>query len=399
MWLGAKRVETIFCTILSLCFFVIFVTHKAQAGDFVTKLADKVEFNGFVRFIAGYSDNLPDDMHNVLSDGSRHDPFWVNSAGFTRLRFTITGPEVEGWKTRGFVDGDFRGSSGDAAGLRMRQGWTGIKNPDEDWEFFFGQKESILCSMISYRYTLSLEGNIGAGTLYQRSPGIQAFRYLGPYHVAVEIMKASDAGPGTGKLNDSYSDQPSYTLRSGYRGKDFEGWLAFRYDNSDESFTPEDLDKYTNNAGWLFTGEAEWRLKPLALYGTWYVGEGSAYPHVFRQFEDDGGSLQNLILINRKEDETMGAMVGVRSTINKLSLALSAGYMEVEDEDGSWANIVGRDTKEKHVGQVTYRLATKYHLSESFWLGLAFVYSQMSGMPEAEHYKGQSCLMHVNYSF
>ena len=30
----------------------------AQAGEFVTKLADKVEFSGFVRFITGYSDNL-----------------------------------------------------------------------------------------------------------------------------------------------------------------------------------------------------------------------------------------------------------------------------------------------------------------------------------------------------
>ncbi len=387
-----------FCTILPLCFVVIF-THKAQAGDFVTKLADKVEFSGFVRFIGGYSDNLPDDMHNILSDRSRHDPFWVNSAGFSRLRFAITDAEVARWKTRGFVDGDFRGSSGDGANLRIRQAWMGIKSPDKDWEVFFGQKESILCSMISYRYTLSLEGNIGAGTLYQRSPGIQAFRYFGPWHVAFEIMKASDAGPGTGKLNDSYSDQPSYTLRSGYKGEDFEGWLSLRYDDSKESFKPEDLGKYTNNAGWLFTGEAEWRLEPVALYGTWYAGEGSAYPHIFRQFEDDGGPLQNLILINTKADKTRGGMVGVRRTINKFSLALSAGYMEVEDNDGSWTNIVGRDTKGESLDQVTYRLGMKYQLVKSAWLGLEVVYSELSGMPEARDYEGKSCLMHVNYSF
>jgi predicted porin len=281
----------------------------------------------------------------------------------------------------------------------MRQALVGIKSPDEHWEFLFGQEESILCSMISYRYTLSLEGDIGAGTLYQRSPGIQAFRYFGPYHVAFEIMKASDAGPGTGKLNDSYSDQPSYTLRSGYEGENFEGWLSCRYDNSKESFKPEDLDKHTSNAGWLFTGEAEWRLKPVALYGTWYVGEGSAYPHIFRQFEDDGGSLENLILINSKEDKTRGAMVGVRSTINKLSLALSAGYTDIEDKDGSWTDVVGRDTEGESLGQTTYRLVTKYQLGEPLWVGLEFVYAEISGMPEAKDYKGQSFLMHVNYSF
>jgi len=371
----------------------------AQAGEFVTKLADQVEFSGFVRFIAGYSDNLVDDMHNIISDRSEHDPFWVHTAGFTRLRFSITGPDAEGCKTRGFVDGDFRGSGGDGAKLRMRQAWMGIKSPDENWELFFGQKESILCSMISYKYTLSLEGDIGAGTLYQRSPGIQLFRYFGPYHTALGIMKASGAGPGTGKLNDGYSDQPSYTLRSGYKGEDFEGWLAFRYDNSKESFRPEDLDKYTNNAGWLLTGEAEWRLKPLSLYGTWYWGEGSAYPHIFRKFEDDGGPLQNLILINSKEDKTRGAMVGVRSTINRFSVALSAGYMEVEDGDGSWADIVRRDTEGKSLDQMTYRLVTKYQFGKALWVGLEFVHSELSGMREAEDYKGQSCLMHINYNF
>lgn len=371
----------------------------AQAGEFVTKLADRVEFSGFVRFITGYSDNLPDDMHNIISDRSKNDPFWVTSAGFSRLRFTITGPEVERWKTRGFVDGDFRGSGGDGAKLRMRQAWMGINSPDEDWELFFGQKESILDSMISYKYTLSLEGNIGAGTLYQRSPGIQLFRHFGPYHVAFEMMKASDAGPGTGKLNDSYSDQPSYTLRSGYKGEDFDGWIACRYDNSKESFKAEDLGRYTNNAGWLLTGEAEWRLDPLALYGTWYVGEGSAYPHIFRQFKDDGGPLQNLILINCKKDKTKGAMVGVRTTINKFFIALSAGYVEVKDEDGSWTDVVGRDTRGKTLDQVTYGLAAKYLIAKPLWVGLECVYSEFSGMPEAEDYKGSSCLMHLNYSF
>jgi hypothetical protein len=386
------------CPILILCM-LLFLTCKAQAGDFVTKVAEEVEFSGFVRYVGGYSDNLPDDMHNVLSDSSKHDPFWVNSAGFSRIRFSITGPEATGWRTKGFVDGDFRGSAGDGAGLRVRQAWMGVMSPSEDWELFFGQKESILCSMISYKYTLSLEGYIGAGTLYQRSPGIQAMRHFGPYHVALEIMKASDAGPGTGKLNNNYSNQPSCTLRSGYKGETFEGWLAFRYDNSKESFAPESLNTYTSTAGWLLTGEAEWRLKPLALYGTWYVGKGSSYPHIFRQFDADGGPLQNLTLIDSKNDRTRGGMIGVRRSFDRISFALSAGIMEVEDKNGGWSGVTGRDTAGETLAQATYRLVAKYEITKPLWIGIEFVYSDMWGMPEASDYKGKSCLMHTNYDF
>ncbi len=92
-------------------------------------------------------------------------------------------------------------------------------------------------------------------------------------------------------------------------------------------------------------------------------------------------------------------MVGVKSTINKLSLALSAGYMDIEDKDGSWTDVVARDTEAESLDQTTYRLAAKYQFGEPLWVGLEFVYSEVSGMPEAKDYKGQSFLMHVNYSF
>jgi len=92
-------------------------------------------------------------------------------------------------------------------------------------------------------------------------------------------------------------------------------------------------------------------------------------------------------------------MVGVRSTINRFSVALSAGYMEVEDGDGSWTNIVGRDTEGKSLDQMTYRLVTKYQFGKALWAGLELVHSELSGMREAEDYKGQSCMMHINYNF
>ncbi|MBE9581581.1 MAG: porin [Proteobacteria bacterium] len=371
----------------------------AQAGEFVTRIADKVEFSGFARFITGFSDNLPDDMHNIISDSSRHDTSFITSAGFSRLRFTITGPEVEGWKTRGFVDGDFRGSGGDGAKLRMRQAWVGIKDPNDHWDIYFGQKESILDSMISYKYTLSLEGLIGAGTLYQRSPGMQIFRHFGPYHIAAEVMKASDAGPGTGKLNENYSDQPSCTVRTGYKDDALEGWLAFRYDDSEESYEPDKLGQDTNNAGWLLTGEGEWQIHPFALYATGYIGEGSAYPHIFRTFDDDGGPLSGLTMINSNKDETWGAMLGARVTIDKFAFAASFGLAEVEDGDNSWAAIVGRDTRGESLKETTVRGNAKYNWNPALWFGLEYVHSELSGMPEADNYKGDSCLLHVNYSF
>jgi len=370
-----------------------------QAGEFVTKIADKVEFSGFVRFITGFSDNLPDDMHNIISDHSKHDTSFITSAGFSRLRFTITGPQIKGWKTKGFVDGDFRGSSGDSAKLRIRQGWVGIKDPYDHWEIYFGQKESILCSMISYKYTLTLEGLIGAGTLYQRSPGIQIFRHFGPYHIAAEVMKASDAGSGTGKLNGSYSNQPSYTARIGYKDEVLEGWLAFRYDNSKESFDPQKLGQYTSNAGWLLTGEGEWRIPPFALYATGYLGKGSAYPHIFRKFKDDGGPLSNLIMINSRKDDTWGAMFSTRVTIDKFAFAATLGLAEVEDGDNSWASIVGRNTRGESLMETTVRANVKYNWNPALWFGLEYVHSELSGMPEAVNYKGSSWLLHVNYSF
>jgi len=376
----------------------------AQAGNLVTKIADNVKFSGFVRFITGWSHNLPDDMHNIISDSSKHDTSFITSAGFSRLRFNITGPQIKGWKTIGFVDGDFRGSSGDSAKLRIRQGWVGIKDPYNHWEIYFGQKESILCSMISYKYTLTLEGFIGAGTLYQRSPGIQIFRYFGPYHIATEVMKASDAGPGTGKLNKSYSDKPSYTVRIGYKDDALEGWLAFRYDNSKESFDPQKRGQYSSNAGWLFTGEVEWRTKRripfVGLYATGYIGKGSAYPHIFRKFIEDGGPLSNLILINSKKDNTWGAMFGIRvDNIDKFAFAVTLGLAEVEDGDNSWASIVGRNTQGESLMETTIRANVKYKLNPAFWFGFEYVYSKLSGMPEAADYKGSSLLLHVNYSF
>ena len=92
-------------------------------------------------------------------------------------------------------------------------------------------------------------------------------------------------------------------------------------------------------------------------------------------------------------------MFGARVTIDKFAFAVSFGLAEVEDGDNSWAAIVGRNTRGESLKETTVRGNVKYNWSPALWFGLEYVHSELSGMPEADNYKGDSYLLHVNYSF
>ena len=142
-----------------------------------------LEIYGYVKLDASY------DTHEVATGNfalfvqpedarTRDDEFNI-TARQTRLGLRIKGPDVEGVKTSGLVEGDFYGGGGPSENrstFRMRHAYLQLDWPKERFSVLAGQTWDVISPL--YPNTLNFTINWDAGNIGHRHPQLRATKQV-----------------------------------------------------------------------------------------------------------------------------------------------------------------------------------------------------------------------------
>jgi len=142
-----------------------------------------LEIYGYVKLDASY------DTHEVATGNfalyvlpedarTRDDEFNI-TARQTRLGLRIKGPDVEGVKTSGLVEGDFYGAGGaseNRSTFRMRHAYLQLDWPEERFSVLAGQTWDVIGPL--YPNTLNFTINWDAGNIGHRHPQLRATKHV-----------------------------------------------------------------------------------------------------------------------------------------------------------------------------------------------------------------------------
>ena len=143
-----------------------------------------LELYGYVKLDASY------DTHEVNSgnfavfvlpengDRTNDDEFNI-TARQTRVGLRIKGPDVDGVKTSGVIEGDFYGAGGaseNRADFRMRHAFLQLDWPEERFSVLAGQTWDVISPL--YPNTLNFTINWGVGNIGHRHPQVRLTKHV-----------------------------------------------------------------------------------------------------------------------------------------------------------------------------------------------------------------------------
>ncbi len=127
-----------------------------------------VQFYGFVKADAAWSDSQIETGNYLKwaqSESYGNDSRFDMTARETRFGFKITGPELNGWQSRGQIEMDFYGGDTEnKSNPMMRHAYLALTNPDTQLTILAGQTSDVVSPL--YPHTLNYSvlwwiGNIG----------------------------------------------------------------------------------------------------------------------------------------------------------------------------------------------------------------------------------------------
>ena len=324
----------------------------ARGGKAVVGVKSPIKIYGKIKMDAIY------DTHNMGTDafitklprGDREDRATFNMKD-TRLGFIVDGPEVDGWKVTGRVEGDFYGLGGSGAdngAFRIRLSYINLNN-GQGTNIRIGQDYIPIASQMAS--TLDFLSMGASGNLWDRVAQITVTQNLGGgFGVLATAWKSSATTDGVGmrmpwlgaKLfykGDAFgTGKPVYLALGG----------AYRQGSAEVGGVKDDVNDYLV--------AFEWNLPfnlfiPMAIKGEAYYGQGLTSrdflvitsPHYL-----DGSEV--------KELETKGGFVQLSmKPFSKVGFNFGAG-MNDPDDDG--ADLLGDYRKNwRAFGNVLYNYA------------------------------------------
>ena len=142
-----------------------------------------LEIYGYVKLDASYDTH---EMNSgnfalfVLPEGQRtNDDEFNITARQTRLGLRIKGPDVDGMKTSGVVEGDFYGAGGaseNRSTFRMRHAFLQLDWPEQRFSVLAGQTWDVISPL--YPNTLNFTINWDAGNIGHRRPQVRLTKHI-----------------------------------------------------------------------------------------------------------------------------------------------------------------------------------------------------------------------------
>jgi len=324
----------------------------ARGGKAVVGVKSPIKIYGKIKMDAIY------DTHNMGADayitklpkGDREDRASFNMKD-TRLGFIVDGPEVDGWKVTGRVEGDFYGNGGtggDNGAFRIRLSYINLNN-GQGTNIRIGQDYIPIASQMAS--TLDFLSMGASGNLWDRVAQITITQdFGGGFGVLATAWKSHATTDGVGMRmpwvgakifykGDAFSTgKPIYLALGG----------AYRQGSAEVGGVKDDVNDYLVAFEWNIPFTL---FIPMGIKGEAYYGQGLTSrdflvitsPHYL-----DGDEV--------KELETKGGFIQLSmKPFSKVAFNFGAG-MNDPDDDG--ADILGDYRKNwRAFGNILYKFA------------------------------------------
>ncbi len=335
----------------------------ARGGKAVVGVKSPIKIYGKIKMDAIY------DTHNMGADafitklprGDRADRATFNMKD-TRLGFIVDGPEVDGWKVTGRVEGDFYGLGGsgkDNGAFRIRLSYINL-NDGQGTNIRIGQDYIPIASQMAS--TLDFLSMGASGNLWDRVAQITITQNLGGgFGVLATAWKSSATTDGVGMRMPWLGAKAFYKGDLLGTGKPLYLALGGAYrQGSDEKEVDTDndgkVDKWYKDDVNDYLVAVEWNIPfnlfiPMGIKGEAYVGQGLT-SRDFLVFTPahylDGEDVEEL--------QTKGGFIQLSmKPFEKISFNFGAGMNDPDNDDADKAGTYEKNWRA--FGNVLYKFA------------------------------------------